>query len=48
MARIIAAITRALALDSYREPSVHFHARSADEPQVCYDQACRRPRLEVR
>jgi hypothetical protein len=46
MARILAAITRAISLDEYREPRVHFHA--ADQrPEVCYDAGCTRPRLQV-
>jgi hypothetical protein len=47
MARIIAAISRVLSLDEYREPEVHFHARYADGPEVCYDEGCSRPRLRV-
>ena len=46
MARIIAAITRALGSE-YREPAVHFHAAHEARPEVCYEQACSRPRLKV-
>ena len=46
MARILAAITRALSLDEYREPDVHFHA-AEQRPEVCYDAGCMRPRLRV-
>jgi hypothetical protein len=45
MARIFAAIHRALGSE-YREPAVHFHAADA-RPEVCYEQACSRPRLHL-
>ena len=46
MARILAAINRALGSE-YREPAVHFHAAHDARPEVCYEQACSRPRLHV-
>jgi hypothetical protein len=46
MARFIAAIARVLAVDEYREPEVHFHAQT-DRPEVCYDERCARPRLNL-
>ena len=46
MARILAAISRVLGADEYREPRVHFHAQDS-RPEVCYDERCSRPRLRV-
>jgi len=46
MARLLAAITRVLGTDDYREPAVHFHAHEA-RPEVCYDERCSRPRLRL-
>ncbi len=45
MARLIDAFRRAFG-DSYREPAVHFHA-AEQNPEVCYDETCRRPRLQA-
>ena len=46
MARILAAITRALLPGDQPEEAVHFHAAGAT-PEVCYDARCGRPHLEV-
>ncbi len=47
MSRILAA-ARSL-LDPHRHvPPVHFHSRSTNHPEVCYDAGCTRPRLQVR
>ena len=32
--------------DEYTEPAVHFHQGTTDDyPEVCYEDACERPRL---
>jgi hypothetical protein len=46
MARILAAISRVLGSE-YQEPKVHFHAAHEARPEICYEQACSRPRLKV-
>ena len=43
MARLFDALRRAFG-DSYSEPVVHFHA-AQQAHEVCYDEACTRPRL---
>jgi hypothetical protein len=45
MSKMIAAFRRTL-VGAYTEPPVHFHQGQTEEsPEVCYDAACRRPRL---
>jgi hypothetical protein len=46
MARILAAINRALRFDEQPESAVHFHAAGAT-PEVCYDARCGRPHLDA-
>jgi hypothetical protein len=46
MARLVAALRRTFG-DSYQEPAVHFHAASNDHAEVCYVEACDRPRLKA-
>jgi hypothetical protein len=47
MARFVDAIARSLSRKQYEEPRVHFHARPDEQPEVCYDEDCMRPRLRV-
>jgi hypothetical protein len=47
MTPIIAAISRVLNRDEYREPRVHFHASDHEQPEVCYEVDCMRPRVRV-
>ena len=46
MARIIAAITNALRVDSHANEKVHFHAGPAG-PYVCENPSCVSPGLEA-
>ena len=46
MARILAAITNALRVDSHTNEKVHFHAGSAG-PYVCENSSCVSPGLDV-
>ncbi len=47
MARIISTLNSILRSE-YREPEVHFHATSyAEQPEVCHDAGCSRPRLSA-
>ena len=47
MTRIISALNSILRLGE-REAPVHFHSTAyEDQPEVCYDERCSRPRLSV-
>jgi len=46
MARILAAITNALRVDSHTKEKVHFHAGPAG-PYVCENPSCVSPGLEA-
>lgn len=46
MTKLLNALKRTLGDGQYVEPTPHFHAGSTDRsPEVCYEDACRRPRL---
>jgi len=46
MARFLSA-ARALLRKDYQEPPVHFHSASGAHVEVCDDERCARPRLEL-
>jgi hypothetical protein len=46
MIKLLNALRRGLGDDSYAEPTPHFHASSSVQfPEVCFEDACRRPHL---
>jgi hypothetical protein len=46
MSKLLAALKRTLAVDAHDEPTPHFHqSTTPNYPEVCYDDACRRPQL---
>jgi len=45
--KLIKRTRQAMHADGYKEPEVHFHSGPEDQPVVCYDGACARPRLRV-
>jgi hypothetical protein len=48
MTRIpLRALRRALRPRRTTPPPVHFHNGPQDTPAVCFDESCRRPRLDV-
>ena len=45
MTRLFSAITNALRAPG-ADDLVHFHKGPGPQPEVCYDERCRRPRLD--
>ena len=46
MTKLLTAIKRTLGEGPYIEPTPHFHTGASDSyPEVCYEDACVRPRL---
>ena len=46
MTELLHALKRTLGDAPYAEPTPHFHAGASDDyPEVCYADACQRPRL---
>jgi len=44
--KLLNALKRTLGDGSYTEPTPHFHASASEHyPEVCYTDACERPRL---
>jgi hypothetical protein len=48
MTKLLNALRRTLADTPYQEPEPHFHQGTTDSyPEVCYVDACERPRLSA-
>jgi hypothetical protein len=46
MTKLLNALRRTLGDAPYAEPEPHFHASSSENfPEVCFEDACARPRL---
>jgi hypothetical protein len=46
MTKLLNALRRTLGDAPYAEPAPHFHAGASDHyPEVCFEDACARPRL---